>query len=183
MKSRRWLIGGAVLAVVGIGAFVATGGAMRTIRLSAGEIQSEVSKKFPFEKRELIIAAKFTNPTVQIDPGTDRVRIGFSTTVTALGMSAASGHTEGSGVVRYEPSTGELFLDSPKVDVTGFEMSVLPTKYRNAAGELIGSALQEYLARTPVYKLSDKDTHFTMVRLGVKSIRVRDSKLEIALGL
>ncbi len=169
--------------VVGVGAFVATGGAMRTIRLSAGEIQTEVSKKFPFEKRELIVSAKFTDPTVQIEPGTDRVRIGFSTTVTALGMSAASGHTEGSGVVRYEPSTGELFLDSPKIDVTGFEMSGLPVKYRNVAGDLIGSALQEYLAKTPVYKLSENDARFFLIHLAVKSVKVRNDKLEIILGI
>ena len=178
---RFWTFGVAAIAI--LVAIFFSGAIHRTIRLTAPEIQSELAAKFPLEKRQLLFTARFTDPTVSIDPLTSRITLGFSTTVSALGMKAATGRAEGEGAIRYEPSSGELFLDSPVVKVKGFELTGLPEKYQHAGSDLIAKGLQEYLVHTPIYRLSDKDSKLLSARRALKSIHIKDGTVLIELGL
>jgi hypothetical protein len=179
-KSRVILV--IVVLVALVGGFFAIN-ILKTVRLTAPEIQADLNHRFPFEKRQLILAAKFSEPTVSIDSATNRVKLGFSTNVSALGLKAVSGRTEGTGAVRYEPTSGEIFLVSPEVNVTGFELAGLPEQYRNPVGNLLAEALKEYLIKTPIYKLKDKDYMLFSLRRSLKSISVKDGALELEFGI
>lgn len=182
-RVKKTLLFGSVLVGMVFVALVLTGSIRRTVRLTAPEIQTQMRRQFPLEKREFIFAARFTDPTVAIDSKSGRVTLGVITTVTALGMKAATGRAVAEGFARYEPSSGEFFLDSPTCKVTGFEMSGLPVRYRETGSDLIAKGLREYLVRTPLYKLSDKDSRFLIARRVLKSMRVEDDTLLIELGL
>jgi hypothetical protein len=145
-----------------------------TIRLTAADIESQLEGKFPQEKRELIFTARFTDPSIAIDPETDQVIMGLSTTVSALGLKAAKAQAEAKGLVRYEPSSGEIFLDSPTVRVQGLSIVGVSERDERMAREFLQRALQVYLERTPLYRLKRSGP--------LKSLRVKDGAIEIELG-
>jgi hypothetical protein len=145
-----------------------------TIRLTAADIESQLEGTFPQEKRELIFTARFTDPSVAIDHKTNQVTLGVSTTVSALGFKAAKARAEGKGSVRYESSSGEIFLDSPTVTVRDLNIAGLSEKDQERASEFLQGALQLYLAQTPLYRLKRSGP--------LKSLRVRDGVIEIQLG-
>lgn len=182
MRPRRALPYIVALVLVGISAVFLIALMRHTIRLSAADIQSQLETKFPQEKRKLIFVARFSDPTVAIDPGTGLVTLGVSVTASALGVNAMKTHAETVGAVRYESSTGELFLDSPITKVDGFEMIGLSSRDRKTASELIEKALQEYLTVKPLYRLKSSDTKLFTARRVLKSIRVRDGEIELELG-
>ncbi|MBC8064013.1 MAG: DUF1439 domain-containing protein [Chlorobia bacterium] len=171
MKPRVVIIGSVVI-FVAILALVFLG--RPTIRLTAADIQSHLERKFPLEKRELIFTARFTDPSVAIDPKTNEVILGVSTTVSALGLRAAKAQAEAKGHVRYEPSSGEIFLDSPAVTVQGLSIVGLSERDQEKARKFLQGALKLYLGQTALYRLKKPGP--------LKSLRVRDAAIEIELG-
>ena len=153
-----------------------------TIRLSAGEIQSELAHKFPLEKRELIFTARFSNPTVGIDSSSNRVSLQFSTTISSLGMRAVGGRTMAEGALRYDANSGDLYLVDPVVKVREFELTGLPVKYQGAASAFLEKGLFEFLKRAPIYRLKSRDSKLLALSRVLKSIRVDDGDLLIELG-
>ena len=184
MRLRRTplILGAITLILVGIFALILTGSMRHTVRLTAADIQSQLETKFPVERSELIFTWRFTDPVVAIDSGTERVRLGVSVAVSSLGKEVVTSRAQVEGSVRYESSKGELFLDSPTARLDELDVAGLPEKYRETAGKLIEKALQEYLARMPLYRLKSSDTKMLMVRRVLKSMRVRDGELLIELG-
>jgi|GEM_PF-4440334 len=154
-----------------------------TVRLSASEIQSQLERKFPLEKRKFIFTGQFTDPMIAIDPGTGQVTLGVSAKVSALGMKAISTRAEAVGGVKYESSTGELFLDSPKINVRQLEVAGLPDKDKGIAADLIEEVLREYLVRTPLYRIKGRDAKLFWLRRTLKSVRVKDGELELQFAL
>lgn len=158
------------------------GSLRRTIRLTSSEIQSTMASKFPIEKRELVFVARFENPSVSIGANTNRVTLGVTATISALGIKAVSGRATGEGEVRYDAAKGELFLDSPGVKVENLDLKGLPERYQKPAHDLLENALREYLARNPIYRLPEQDTKLFSARRNLKSLRIEDGTLLIELG-
>jgi hypothetical protein len=173
---------GAVVVLLVFGLWV-SGAIRRTIRLSAPEIQSKIAAKFPIEKSGLLLSARFTDPSVAISSNANQIALGVTATVSILGVKTASGQVRGEGEVRYDAATGELFLDSPKVDIEDLKLKGLAEKYQKPARELLENALREYVVRNPIYRLQDKDTKLLLIRRTLKSIRAENGELLIELGL
>lgn len=184
MKRRRGLIiGTATVVIAGLALLVLTGNIRHTITLSAAQIQSALQSKFPIEKKPLIFTVKFSDPTTAIDPTSGQVTVGLKCSMAALGRKAANGDGTATGTVRYEPKTGELFLDNPKVKLNSLELIGLAQRDKGKATDLIEAGLQECFKRTPIYKLDDKDSQMLMVHRIMKSMRVENGELKIELGL
>lgn len=173
---------GILLVVTLASALLLTGNIRHTVTLSAAEIQSALQRKFPVDKQELIFTAHFTDPTVSIDSTSEKVTLGLATKISALGITAATGKVEATGAVRYEPKTGELFLDSPVVTVRDLTLIRLSEREKPKASKFIEQGLQEYFAHMPIYRLNDKDSKFVFARRVLKSMKIQDGKLEVELG-
>ena len=145
-----------------------------TFRLTPADLESHIRSKFPYEKQELIFSARFTDPSVSIDPTTDQVILGVSATVSTLGFRAVGTQAKARGSVRYESSSGEIFLDSPSVSIKELEVVGLSERDQRRAREVLQRVLQTYLERKPIYRLKKKGP--------LKSLRVRESAIEIEVG-
>ena len=145
-----------------------------TVRLTPAVLETYLRSKFPYEKRELIFSARFTDPSVTIDSMTNQVTLAVSATGSATGLRAASSQARATGLVRYEPETGEIFIDSPTVTIQKLEIAGLSERNEERAEAAIQRALQYYLERRPLYRLKKKGP--------LKSMRVRDGAIEIEIG-
>lgn len=116
-----------------------------TFRVRPSDLEAYLQTKFPYQKQELIFTARFENPSVNIDPNTDQVILGVSTTVSTLGFSTVKTQAEAKGSVRYEPISGEIFLDSPTVSVQELKIRGLPDRDQKLAREVLQRVLQLYL--------------------------------------
>ena len=171
-RFRIILIGAALLI-----AFVVVAAAIKrdyTFRLTPAIVETYLRSKFPYEKRELIFTARFTDPSVNIDAATNQVTLTVSATASAVGYRTASSTVEAKGMVRYEPETGEIFLDSPTVKIQKLEIAGLSERNEGRAEAAIQRGLQYYLERRPLYRLKKKGP--------LKSMRVRDGAIEIEIG-
>lgn len=151
------------------------------IHLTASDLQAQIASKFPLEKHALILTARFTDPQVTLNSGSNRLGLGITTTVEAPGHKLLSGRTEADGEISYNAETGELFLNNPKV--TKLHVDGLPREYEGIARSLVGSVLEGYLAKMPIYKLDRSDTRQALAKIIVKSVKVEDGELVIEFGL
>ena len=184
MKRKRILIlaSGCFLAIVIVVALIFTGSIRHTITLSAAEIESNLRSKFPVDKSELIFKAHFNDPTVAIDQVSGQITLGLATKVTSLGYTVTTGKVEATGAVRYEPKSGEFFLDSPTVRVVDLTLVRLAERDKPKAEKLVERGLQEFFSKMPIYRLDDKDSKFVFARRVLKSMKVQNGKLEVELG-
>ena len=153
-----------------------------TITLSATEIESNLRTKFPIDKSELIFTAHFSDPTVAINPTSGQITLGLKIKVSGIGFTVATGKGEATGDIRYEPKTGEIFLDSPSVKLSDLTLIRLAERDKPKAEKLVERGLQEYFSQMPIYRLNDKDSKFVFARRVLKGIKVQDGNLQIELG-
>jgi hypothetical protein len=172
LKSRNFFVGIA-LALAVVFAFIATKRSY-TFRLTPALVEAYLRSKFPYEKRELIFTARFTDPSVEIDAATNQVTLTVSATASAVGYEAASSEVQATGNVRYEPDSGEVFLDSPTVILQELEIPGVSDRNQERAVLALQRGLQFYLERKPLYRLKKKGP--------LKSLRVRDGAIELAVG-
>ena len=173
---------GCLLVIVVVLGLILTGNIRHTITLSAADIQSALQNKFPVDKKELIFTARFSDPTAKIDATSGRVTLGILLKVSSFGATLATGKGEATGELRYEPKTGEFFLESPEVTIDDLDLVRLAERDKPKATKMLEQGLQEYFAKMPIYRLDDKDSKFVFARRVLKSMKVQDGKLEIELG-
>jgi len=171
-KSRIVFVGMALALAVVFAFIVAKRG--YTFRLTPALVEAYLRSKFPYEKRELIFIARFTDPSVDIDAATNQVTLTVSATASAVGYEAASSQVTATGKVRYEPDSGEVFLDSPTVILQNLEIPGVSERNRGRVESALKRGLQYYLERKPLYRLKKKGP--------LKSLRVRDGAIELEVG-
>jgi len=150
-----------------------------TIVLSREEIQRAVEKKFPIEKRELILSATFSNPTVRLDEGSDRIGLASSVDARLIGAKALSGRLELDGRVDYDPPTGELYLTDPQVRT--MEIAGLGERETGLAKSLASLALAASLDRVLLYRLKENKPKEAEAKRRVKSVKVTHGRVVIEL--
>jgi hypothetical protein len=154
------------------------------VRISPKMLQSEIADKFPLEKHALLLTARFTDPKIALENGSNRLGLGVTTTIEAPGHKLLSGRTEVDGEISYNRATGDLFLNNPKV--TALRIDGLPKEYEGVARSLAGSVLEGYLSKMPIYSLdrsAPDDYRRAVAKRLVKSIKVENGLLVVEFGL
>jgi hypothetical protein len=168
--------------VVGlVGAFLLGGcGASYTVRLSAADIEQSLARRLPVSKSRLMVAVSVRSVSVEFMVGEDRILLRPEVDVSIAGQTALVGRALVEGQLRYSPPTGEFFFDKPKVvDVA---IRGLPESVRPVTEEVIAMLGETYLATMPVYRLNQNDFKQSLAKLVLKSVKVRQGRLEIVLG-
>lgn len=183
-RNRIWFLTFLAVAVLcAIGAFLFRSFSHRTVHLTASQIKAELQKKFPYERRELVAAIRFLDPDFKIDATTSRVTFAISIQAAAIGTKPIQERATAEGSLRYESSTGDLFLDSSKVTlVDSLNPKPREDKKNTLVEDIIEKALTEYLSRKPLYRLSDRDSKTIAARRALRSIRIEDGDILIELG-
>ena len=149
-----------------------------TLDFSAKQIQDAIAPKFPVENCRLPLACiKLQNPIVSLQDNSDRITLTLDTTVSIL-QQPVTGTAVVSAKPRYQPSTGEIFLDDSQIQDLKFpgvspNVTNFVTQY--------GSALaKQSLERTPIYNFKNIQTE-KMARMSIADVKVVGGKLRVSI--
>ena len=147
-----------------------------TLDFSARQLQDAIAPKFPAENCPLPLACiKLQNPLVTLQDNSERITLTLDTTVSIL-QQPVTGTAVVSAKPRYQPSTGEIFLDDSQIQDLKFpgvspNVTNLLTQY--------GSVLaRQSLERTPIYNFKNTQTE-KMARMSIVEVKVVGGKLRV----
>jgi hypothetical protein len=152
-----------------------------TMRLSASAIREAVQRHLPVSRSKLFLTCTVRKVDIELADDADRVLLRPEVELSIAGRQALSGRALVRGQVRYAPETGEFFLAMATVDDVVVEG--LPDPARPIAQELIANIVEGYLAAMPLYRLSQNEFKQSLARLVLRSVSVRDGRLQLVLGL
>ncbi|NNE42054.1 MAG: DUF1439 domain-containing protein [Marinicaulis sp.] len=156
-----------------------------TLKFTEADIDARVSEQLPFEKDYLsIFNVKLDNPRVDLIDGAGMFGGGADAIVTVSFMGRdimASGGTDFTSGVRYEPSEGAFYLTNPSI--TNLTLNGLPPTLTNRAKNAMSLALAEFYRDRPIYVLSDEDMRQQAAKMVLRDVEVKDEVLHITMGL
>jgi hypothetical protein len=97
------------------------------------------------------------------------------------GGVSGTGSLKITGELKYVADEGAFYLQSPQIislESTDISANMLP-KVR----ELAQLAVQEFLARKPVYRLQDDNIKHNLAKAVLQSLKVENNKVVVELGL
>jgi len=92
-----------------------------------------------------------------------------------------SGTVTVSTAVRYEASTGELFLTDFRIEELAIDQ--LPGRFNDAVTNLASSLLSRGLNQVPIFQIDDSSLGGSIARALLNEVVVEDGALKIAVGL
>ena len=151
-----------------------------TLEYTQEDLQKKIEKKFPYLISKPIYRVELKNPHVILKEGEDRIGFKVDVSVTILERLPNHGSATLNGKLRYEASSGKLFLDDPKLQELLIEGA--PPEINFAVGTVLeGEIIKKHFATKPLYELKEQDLQHTLAKLMLKSVAVKDGKLLIEL--
>ncbi len=149
-----------------------------TLDFSAAQIQSAIAPKFPQENCPTpVTCIKLQNPKVSLAENSDRITMAFDTAITLL-QQPVTGTAVITAKPRYQPTTGEIFLDDTKIaDLQLRGVSANVTQVATQYGSVLA---QLALQRTPIYSFKNGQAE-KLAKMGIADVRVVDGKLRVTL--
>jgi hypothetical protein len=149
-----------------------------TLDFSAKQLQDAIAPKFPAENCRLPLACiRLQNPVVSLPDNADRITLTLDTTVSILNQPV-TGSAVVSAKPRYQPSTGEIFLDDAQIQDLKFPgVSSVVTNFVTQYGSVLA---KQSLERTPIYSLKNTSVE-KMARMRIADIQVVGGKLRVSI--
>ena len=152
-----------------------------TLEISAEELQAKVTAMMPIEKKKFFVTVTLSNPAVDLAVGDNKIGIFSDIKLRTPGGVSGSGSLKVTGALKYVADEGAFYLQSPQIislESTDISANMLP-KVR----ELAQLAVQEFLARKPVYRLQDDNIKHNLAKAVLQSLKVENNKLVVELGI
>jgi len=154
------------------------------VRITNEEINHRLAEKFPLTKTYLMLSrVTLSNSHVILHDNTNRVTLGidFEAEIPShKKRDFRKGTLTVTCGIQYNNKTGQFYLTDFVVDtlsVSGLEKTKTPL-----ITGLVSSALNEYLARIPVYTLQATDIKKAIARLIIKNVRISNGVILVTLG-
>ena len=151
-----------------------------TISLTAADIRQTLQRKLPISKSKWLVTVTVRSLDVELMENDNRILLRPEVELSLVGQSALRGRAVVAGQLRYAPETGEFFFDKSMVAEVAIEG--LPQSLRATVQEVIGRCAEGYLAMTPVYRLKQGDFKQSLAKLVLKSVQIRNGRLELVIG-
>lgn len=172
-------------------------GCSTTMRISRGELQADLARRFPVEADKRLVVVRAANPQIELPGGRDLLGVRLDLdAVSASGNSHLRGSARVEGRVEYVRAEHAFFLRDPRVT----ELVLLPPAGDGAlarvvdhADHVFGGTLVEHAARAaieqllrthPIYRLdARRSTKEAKAIRHLRSVHVdgQDLVLEVAL--
>lgn len=152
-----------------------------TVDLSAEQVRQQVATRFPAEKSAMLASLKFSDPTVEIKDGSERVLIHVKATVSIPLKSADAGTATFSGKVKFDDVGSQFLLVDSRLDEVA--MAKIPERFRDEISALARLVAGDKLENLTLYKLSSDNNLEAAAKHLFKSAEVTEGKIRITLGL
>lgn len=152
-----------------------------TVELGQAQLQRKVERMFPIEREDALYKVALDSPQVILREGSDRIGLGLNVAGTVMQQLSLSGRTLMDGRLRFEPKTGEFFLE----DATLAELHIdgMPPQYLGELKQLAEQTARELLNSQPIYILGQAGEAKSLLGSEIKAISVRNGKLVIELAM
>jgi len=192
MKKMNLLVLCAALAAIAL--VSCKGGFTKTLTFTRGEIQDKVEDKFPIKRSAAIVTLVLTDPNIVLEDGSDR--IGLKAVVKGelpasglaelgkmigIGDEGHKGSIYVDGDVEYEPVEGTFYFTKGKIKELSIEG--FPAEMKQPITELADLAVKHDLSKVPLFTLNEQDMKERAAKFLLKSVRIKDGKLEVTVGL
>jgi hypothetical protein len=147
-----------------------------TMDFSALQIQNAIAPKFPVENCPVpLTCIKLLNPKISLPDHSDRIELTFDSVVTLL-QQPITGSAVVSAKPRYQPSTGEVFLDDSRFQ--DLQLRGVPPNMTSAIMQYGSALAQQTLQRTPIYSFKNAQAE-KIAKMGIADVKVVDGKLRV----
>jgi hypothetical protein len=151
-----------------------------SLELTGEDLQKLIESRFPIRRGDQVILV-LKDPSVRLEEGNDRIGIELTVSAGFTRETVLDSRWLVDGELRYDRDRAEFFLYNPDIRNLAFG------KEPDPPGPLRRFIAKAVLARTfselPIYRLKETVVGHSLARLLLKSVRVRDGKLSIQLGL
>ena len=155
-----------------------------TVRITEGELQERISKRFPIVKSHQILGSiTYENPHISLHREDNLVELGVDIAVSNITINGSSlrGSVLMTAALEYNVEQKALFLRDPQLQQ--FTLNGVPEQNVQMLSGLLLPAIEKILKRKPVYRLEDQDILPKITGKLVKDIRVSGGSLEIVWGI
>ena len=108
------------------------------------DLQQKIEPKFPLKKKKALIAATFSDPTVLLAEGADRLGIGLAVKVALPGGKTYHGNVEIDAELDYNPDRGEFLVVNSRLRT--LRVAQMPDTYQGVIQALVNKMAQHYLS-------------------------------------
>lgn len=151
------------------------------VELGQAQLQRKVEALFPIRHEDALYRIALDQPQVMLREGSDRIGLRLNVAGTLMQQLSLSGRTTMDGRLRFEPKTGEFYLE----DAALAELSVdgVPPEYVGELRQVAEQAARELLSRQPIYVLGQSGESKKLMGSEIKAVSVRNGKLVIELAM
>lgn len=155
------------------------------IRIPEQQIRQRLAEKLPLRKTYLyIFELTLENPRVDLREDSGRIVAGLDIRVRIRGGAedrVLHGTVDASGSLRYAAAKGQFFLAAPKIEQ--LSIAGLPEERTAQVRAVLETALAEYYADHPIYRLKTGDVKQAAAKLVLKDVAVDGNELVVTMGL
>ena len=155
-----------------------------TFTVSESQLQQKLSDKLaktPAISLLKIFDVVLTNPSIKLDPATERINTGMDALVSnPLFGKPMSGRANISGKLRFDAATQSVLLTEPKVE--SINIDTLNPRYNELITALAGRLGGDFLNDLPLYTLKPDDLKVAGITFNPKAIKVGAQGLMITLA-
>lgn len=153
----------------------------RAYALTAAQLTAQLSARFPQRRCVLGLAcATLADPVVRLVNGDSRIFVTVRASPEIGEQPLGEGTIEVAGKPRYESASGAFFVDDPSVLRADF--AGVPKSAVEQATLLSRDFLADYLRRTPVWVLDERDGQQAMAKLLLREVSVKEGRLLLVIG-
>lgn len=187
----NWIV--CLTLVLPLGGCDRLGGNVTTnIKLTASDLQPEVSSAFPIEVEQSAIKIQLTNPRVKLDRGKDTLgletdvvvvlpKIGLKGRGEEAELPRLTGKTVVEGKIAYDKTSGTIYFQDG--DMVDFKVDQIPSTFEGQVKNIASAATRKQLKKIDIYTLDASKYEEKAAKALLQDVAVADGRLVLSLGM
>lgn len=152
-----------------------------TMEVSEKELQKKVQAFMPLTQKNNMVSVTLNNPVIDLMKDTNKVGLKSNIDATALGGIKGNGIIDVAGNIIYNKDKGAFFLQN--IEVLDFKSEKINDSYKEIVKVLAQQLLNTALKANPVYQFDTSKTEGQVAKASFKSVKIRDEKLLLKMGM
>ncbi len=152
-----------------------------TMEITEKDLQKKVQAFMPLTQKNNLISVTVKNPVIDIMKDSNKVGLSSAIDATALGGIQGSGTIDVAGNIIYNKEQGAFFLQN--IEVMDFKSAKINDNYKDVVKVLAKELLNSALKAHPIYQFDTSKTEGQIAKSSFKSIKIKDEKLLLKMGL
>lgn len=154
-----------------------------TMNIPSSKLQKQISKNFPINQDMIIGKMNLSDPLIKLNGKTNRIITALSFGYKPPFFKQQNGTLSVSGSIFYNKDKAAFFLKNPLIEDIKFNNNSLTSNVPNSIKDTISKIVNIYFQKHEIYKLKDDSLKSRIYKRTMKSIKVKDDKIELTLGL